>query len=179
METWPFIDTEQSEMEKTLKDLVHQLAGTSSKLAKFANSLSSPSQPSSPGRTVGKACGLVAPGCGITPSELSTAQAELKHRRFREQIFPDQLFADPAWDILLEMFIARARGKRVSVSDACIASAVPATTGLRWVKTLEQMKLIEREADSADGRRIILTMTDETAALVHDVIRFRQSLPKE
>src|SRR3546814_1843272 len=44
--------------------------------------------------------------------------------------------SDPAWDMLLDLYLAAERNTRpVSISSLCIASAVPATTALRWIKT--------------------------------------------
>lgn len=55
----------------------------------------------------------------------------IRQRRAREQDLPANLFADPAWDILLDLTAARIEQKRVSVSSLCIAAAVPSTTALR------------------------------------------------
>ena len=41
----------------------------------------------------------------------------------------DELFGEPAWDILLDLYIANVENKPVSVSSACIGSAAPPTTG--------------------------------------------------
>jgi hypothetical protein len=53
--------------------------------------------------------------------------------RLRSQHFVPALFADPAWDILLDLAAARIDGRMVAVSSLCIAAAVPATTALRWI----------------------------------------------
>jgi DNA-binding MarR family transcriptional regulator len=78
----------------------------------------------------------------------------LRQRRMREQYFPADLFADPAWDMLLDLYAARLERQRVSVSSLCIAAAVPATTALRWIKTMTDAGLFTREEDRHDGRRI-------------------------
>lgn len=77
----------------------------------------------------------------------------LKARRKRDAFFGPDLFADPAWDILLEVFAAEAAQQKISVSAACIAAAVPSTTALRWLAKLEQGGLIIRAADNLDRRR--------------------------
>lgn len=89
---------------------------------------------------------------------------KIRQRRAREQFFPSDLFADPAWDMLLDMFAARLERQTVSVSSLCIAAAVPATTALRWIKTLTDSGLFVREADSQDGRRIFIAMSDKAYA---------------
>ncbi len=81
------------------------------------------------------------------------ARSCLHARRAREKLFPEGLFADPAWDILLDLFACDLDGIPVYVSDACLASGVPPTTGLRWLAKLEELQLVERRQDSSDGRR--------------------------
>ncbi|HMO74793.1 MAG TPA: MarR family transcriptional regulator [Sphingopyxis sp.] len=84
----------------------------------------------------------------------------LRQRRMREQYFPADLFADPAWDMLLDLYAARLERQPVSVSSLCIAAAVPATTALRWIKTMTDAGLFLREADPSDGRRIFLALAE-------------------
>ena len=84
----------------------------------------------------------------------------LRQRRMREQYFPADLFADPAWDMLLDLYTARLERQPVSVSSLCIAAAVPATTALRWIKTMTDAGLFLREADPHDGRRIFIALAE-------------------
>jgi DNA-binding MarR family transcriptional regulator len=87
------------------------------------------------------------------------AKEILRSRRRREKIFDAALFGEPAWDILLELYVAEFTGQRLCVSTVCHASAVPATTALRWVVKLENEKWIERMADPRDRRRTRLALT--------------------
>ncbi|MGQ3102168.1 MAG: winged helix DNA-binding protein [Sphingopyxis solisilvae] len=84
----------------------------------------------------------------------------LRQRRMREQYFPADLFADPAWDMLLDLYAARLERQPVSVSSLCIAAAVPATTALRWIKTMTDAGLFVRDADPHDGRRIFIALAE-------------------
>lgn len=77
----------------------------------------------------------------------------IRARRLRDQFFAASLFADPAWDMLLDLFAAELEHTRVSVSSLCIAAAVPPTTALRWIAALTSHDLIEREPDLQDRRR--------------------------
>ena len=85
-------------------------------------------------------------------------------RRLRSHFFDDQLFADPAWDMLLDLFHADLTYRRVSVSSLCIAAAVPATTAIRWVKALTERGLLVRRSDPFDGRRVYVELTPEAAS---------------
>ncbi|MEL7189559.1 MAG: MarR family transcriptional regulator [Pseudomonadota bacterium] len=82
-------------------------------------------------------------------------------RRRRTGIFGTvDIFGEPGWDILLDLYIAHSEDKPVSVSSACIGSASPPTTGLRWLGVLADHDLIVREHDPDDQRRILVKLTD-------------------
>jgi len=83
-------------------------------------------------------------------------------RQARAKFFTDGLFADPAWDILLDLLTTQLAGQRVAVSDLCVASNVPATTALRWIKTLEVDGLVCRRADPLDARRFFVELTNKS-----------------
>jgi DNA-binding MarR family transcriptional regulator len=80
-------------------------------------------------------------------------------RRDRYDIFPADIFADPAWDILIDLYRAKLEFRHISVSDACIAACVPPTTALRHIGKLDQMGLLKRVQDQHDGRRVYLELT--------------------
>jgi DNA-binding MarR family transcriptional regulator len=80
-------------------------------------------------------------------------------RRKRARYLSPELFAEPAWDILLDLLRAELAGQRISVSSACLAGGVPASTGLRWLKALEQQGLVLRQFDPRDARRIFVALS--------------------
>jgi DNA-binding MarR family transcriptional regulator len=80
-------------------------------------------------------------------------------RRRRDDIFGDDLFADPAWDILLDLYAAFLEERQVAVSSLCIAAAVPPTTALRWLKLMTKSGWLEREADPIDRRRVYMRLS--------------------
>lgn len=98
---------------------------------------------------------------GKARNHLALARKAYTLRRKRAAIFgkPD-MFGEPAWDILLDLYIAHAQGKPVSVSSACIGSAAPATTGLRWLGILADEGLIARENDVGDNRRVLVRLSN-------------------
>lgn len=87
----------------------------------------------------------------------------IRQRQLRARFFDGDLFADPAWDILLDLAAARAEHKRVSVTSACIASGVPPTTALRWIGQLVEAGLLQRVEDDTDRRRAFIALTDRAA----------------
>lgn len=87
----------------------------------------------------------------------------IRQRRLRQRYFEGQLFADPAWDILLDLAAARAEHRRVSVTSLCIAASVPATTALRWITQMTAMGILVREPDTDDRRRAFIALSDRSA----------------
>ncbi|MET0240478.1 MAG: MarR family transcriptional regulator [Sphingobium sp.] len=95
-------------------------------------------------------------------------RALLQARRMRERFLPGDLFADPAWDMMLDLMAARIDGKRVSVSSLCIAAAVPPTTALRWIAQLTERGIFVRRNDPNDARRVFISLSDEAAESLTD-----------
>ncbi len=80
------------------------------------------------------------------------------------------LFQDPAWDILLDLYLAHADGKCISVKSASLACPVPATTALRWLWALEKAKLVDREPDKHDKRRNFVTLSVKGQVYMDEVL---------
>jgi len=92
---------------------------------------------------------------------LVAAQDLYRARRRRSAFFTGDLFGEPAWDMLLDLYIAEKRNERISITSACMAADVPLTTALRWAKQLEAHGLVERTPDEKDGRRFFLRISEE------------------
>ena len=97
------------------------------------------------------------------PVGIETIRQVIRARRLRARFFDDELFADPAWDMLLDLLQAEIAQHRVPVSSLCIAAAVPATTALRWIKTMTDAGLFSRRADPHDGRRVFIELSSEAS----------------
>lgn len=80
-------------------------------------------------------------------------------RALRADIFQEQLFADPAWDILLFLYESFLDSRSASTSDVCLASGVPPTTALRWIDKLAESGLVVRTPDDRDGRRVMISLS--------------------
>jgi hypothetical protein len=87
----------------------------------------------------------------------------IRQRQLRGKFFDGELFADPAWDMLLDLTAARAEHTRVSVTSLCIASGVPPTTALRWIGQMTQAGLLERLEDDTDRRRAFIALSAQAA----------------
>ena len=105
----------------------------------------------------------IAANADVPPVSGETVRQVIRARRLRARFFEEELFADPAWDMLLDLLQAEIAQLRVPVSSLCIAAAVPATTALRWLKTMTDKGIFFRRADPHDGRRVFVELAPEAS----------------
>jgi DNA-binding transcriptional ArsR family regulator len=168
------VDQEGARLQQ-LSDEVSRLARTLDALTQRARSGATPSFDLGPrisdrpsdyiGMPALAPIGMAGTTSAKTSIDVNAAQIRdlLRARRLRADFLPGDLFADPAWDMLLDLLAARLEQERVSVSSLCIAAAVPPTTALRWIRTLTDKGLVERQADPHDGRRVFIALAQDTA----------------
>lgn len=80
-------------------------------------------------------------------------------RRERDAFVSGGLLGEPAWDMLLALFIEGAKGNELSVTTLCVDSCVPYSTALRWIEVLERKDIIARRSDPSDKRRSLVRLT--------------------
>jgi hypothetical protein len=90
------------------------------------------------------------------------ARHMLGMRRKRGEMLGVQFFADPCWDMLLDLFAAQVEGKSVSTTSLCVAAAVPTTTALRWIQAMLVGGHILQHADQKDARVKWVTLNPST-----------------
>lgn len=82
-----------------------------------------------------------------------------REREMRTRFFPEDLFGEACWNMLLDLMVQMHKGRQVSVTSACIASRVPATTALRWITVMIDNGLLIRTGDPVDRRRAFVELT--------------------
>ena len=137
---------------------LRELADEVARIAKMMATMATDAPPRAPAMPAPRA------ETGEWPVDAGMIRSLIRARRMRSQFFPPSMFADPAWDMLLDLAAAKLEGRAVAVSSLCIASAVPPTTALRWIKTLTDARLFARVADNNDGRRVFIELTDQAQA---------------
>jgi len=70
-------------------------------------------------------------------------------RQRRAKHFEDDLLGEPGWDMLLVLFVRKARDMPISASDLVAAAGVTPEAGRRWVGLLTRHKMV-RAVDSPD-----------------------------
>jgi hypothetical protein len=108
---------------------------------------------------------------GKWKTEAAFARHLLWERRTRDRAFISNVFGEPAWDMMLDLFAAHEEGRSVSVSSICIAAAVPQTTALRWLAVLEAHGYVLRKNDPRDRRRVFVDLAPATADSVKTLLR--------
>jgi DNA-binding MarR family transcriptional regulator len=101
-------------------------------------------------------------GAAFQIGGLSLANARRRYagRRERDALFGAALFAEPAWDVLLYLFIAAGEDRLVSIREACTAASVPETTALRHIAHLKDRGLLQCRVNPADRRSSYLVASD-------------------
>lgn len=102
---------------------------------------------------------------------LAFARETYNVRRRRARFLPADLFGEPTWDILLDLYVATCENRSVPTTSACIGAHVPPTTALRWLRILEARGLVEREDDGNDGRRTFVRLSEQGMTAMEDWLR--------
>jgi predicted dienelactone hydrolase len=97
-------------------------------------------------------------------SVLAAARQVQEDRRRRAALFGQGLFVEPAWDLLVELFVAGLEARPVSVSSACIGSFAPSSTALRHIAHLEQLGFVAKKPHPSDSRSKYIELTEAGAA---------------
>ncbi|MBA3942608.1 MAG: hypothetical protein C0520_15480, partial [Sphingopyxis sp.] len=93
---------------------------------------------------------------------LANAKRTVRRRMLRRQLIgAPSLFGEPAWDMLIDLFIHSCERKSVSTSSLCIASGVPMSSALRMIQRLCDARLVSRRADPTDGRRFFVELAPD------------------
>lgn len=105
--------------------------------------------------------------CG-TPRAM--AERLLLERRKRDALFPADLFGEPAWDLLLALFIARDEDRSMTVAEAYGAAGVAPAAGRTLLAKLEESRLITRCSRSRRRNADLINLTDEGAERLVDFL---------
>lgn len=88
------------------------------------------------------------------------ARSLLNSRRIRKQYFHRDIFGEPAWEILLALYVTEEAGARLTMSKLAERIEAPLTTVIRWVKALEEQSLVGRVEHPTDRRIIFIRLLE-------------------
>lgn len=95
---------------------------------------------------------------------LLTARFLLDARQGRTAHFSPAMFGEPAWDLLLALYMTQADVPAPAVSSLAKTAGIAITTAFRWIDYLEEKQLIERQRSSADGRALTIVLSNDGRA---------------
>lgn len=105
---------------------------------------------------------------------LEAALRAYDNRQARTEFIGDHsIFGEPAWDMLLDLFIRQAQQEQISIKSACRQSQGPASTAMRWLNVLEHNGLIAVKQDPGDNSRHLVHLT---AAGYEGMLRYLESI---
>lgn len=90
----------------------------------------------------------------------AVARRLLSERQARQDFFPAELFHEPAWDMLLALYVAGEERQVMNVKTLVATTSAPVTTSQRWIDHLHKLRLIDRIIDPIDRRRVEISLSD-------------------
>lgn len=105
------------------------------------------------------------------PAELVKLAKRIKAiRQSRVALLDPILFGEPAWDILLALYVAAGERYSLSISALCAESGAPPTTAARSIGRLLELDMVRRLPNPGDNRSAYIELTDDTAARLTELL---------
>lgn len=93
---------------------------------------------------------------------LDNAKAHIRRRLLRRQLMPGpELFGDPAWEMVVDLFIHECERKPLSVTALCVTPSIPVSSALRLCQKMCDAGIMRRIPDRYDGRRSFVRLEPE------------------
>lgn len=94
-----------------------------------------------------------------------------KIRRSKKSILTSPIFVEPAWDMMLDLFVAQSMKRDIGLTSVAMASGVPLSTALRHLRVMEMQELVKRYPDEKDGRVCNVRLTDKAVSQMRDILQ--------
>lgn len=95
------------------------------------------------------------------PGELvGRARAILASRRRREGLFGRTIFGEPAWEMLLLLYLGPSESRR-TLGRLGELAGISKSTALRWIDYLDRMGLVRREPHPTDKRAVFIELSEK------------------
>jgi len=94
-------------------------------------------------------------------SHVFIARRILATRQVRARYVPTAWIGEPAWDLLLGLYIARAEGRGLTVSDLAKTAVLSANVTRKWVDQLEKSGWVTRTSPS--GKKVLIALAEDAA----------------
>lgn len=91
---------------------------------------------------------------------LKAARSIVEMQKLRRRYFPAAMFGEPAWDILLALYLAPAKSER-TIDRLASSSGAPLSTAIRWLRYLEAENLVMLDTNGHDPAQKQVHLTDK------------------
>lgn len=113
------------------------------------------------------AAGSTVPAVHREQTAVDVARSVYQARKRRAQYFGPVLFNEPAWDMLLILFIYGNRDdERLSVTRLAEYGDAPLTTAIRWLDYLESQRMIVRRQCEFDRRKYFVELSERGRSML-------------
>lgn len=92
-------------------------------------------------------------------------------RARRTDFLPAEMFGEPAWDALLMLYIRPQGTLDPTTLEVAAATGVPITTALRWIESLQNMELIERDERPGECHQSCIRLSAAGESLLDHYLR--------
>lgn len=99
-----------------------------------------------------------------------TARRLLEISRQASAVLEGSLLSNPGWDILLDLFIQRSEGKRISIISVCVAANAPTSTVLRYLQALMDSGTIVKASSPDDSQGLLVELSDAAYAKMSAIL---------
>jgi DNA-binding MarR family transcriptional regulator len=109
----------------------------------------------------------------IERNSITLAQVAIRVRgaaERRKKHLPAEFLGEPAWDMLLELFVQFSGGAQISTKSLCIASGLPDTSAIRLIDRLEEAGLVERATSETDKRVTLVSLSRQGVTAVGAIL---------
>ena len=105
------------------------------------------------------------------PEELVQVAKRIKAVRDSRAAFLDSsLFGEPAWNMLLALFVAAGERYALSISALCAESGAPASTAARAINRLLGLKMVRRVPNPSDNRSAYIELSADTVGKLSELL---------
>lgn len=94
-------------------------------------------------------------------SYLKVARDTLEYRRRRYRYFPRGMLGEPAFDIMLCLYVAESEQRHVTHTMIAEMAEVPSSSAHRWIDFLVGKRFLDRAKHPFDSRATVLMLTPE------------------
>lgn len=99
-----------------------------------------------------------------------TARRLLDISRMAETMFDGPLLSNPGWDIMLDLYIQRSEGKRISIISVCVAANAPTSTVLRYIQAMMDSGTIVKRPSLDDSESLLIDLSEAAYARMHSIL---------